>query len=113
MTTARDTIAGALDIERFALCARGPKAQNMTAQGNALGTNAQIESSPERAVQISGTRFVAPPQGALLCDFDTRGVAPGCHVIALSARDATCQTMSEWVSESDRTNFFIRPKLTL
>ena len=51
MTTARDTIVDALDIERFALCVCGPKALNMIAQGNALGPVAEINSSPERAKQ--------------------------------------------------------------
>lgn len=41
MTTARDTIVDALDIESFVLCAGGPKAPNMTAQGNALGIEPQ------------------------------------------------------------------------
>jgi hypothetical protein len=109
MTTTRDTIAGALYIERFALCARGPKAQNMTAQGNALGTNAQIESSPERAAQKSDTRIVTPLQGAL-CGFDSRGVAPGFHVIALSARDAVvaqsfCKSRTLNAAQKPRVRF--------
>ena len=37
MTTARDSIVDAMDIESFVLCAPGLKAPNMTAQGNALG----------------------------------------------------------------------------
>jgi hypothetical protein len=60
----------------------------MTAQGNALGLVAKKISSPERAAQKSGAGFVAPFQGALFCDFVFRGVAPGFHVVALSARDA-------------------------
>ena len=89
MTTARDTIVDALDIESFVLCAGGPKAPNMTAQGNALGKNAQTISSPERASQNSRECFVAPLQGALFCGLISRGVAPDYHVIALSARDKT------------------------
>ena len=92
MTTARDTIVDALDIESFKLCAGGPKAPNMTAQGNALGINAQTISSPERALQNSRGRFVAPLQGALFCGLDSRGVAPVYLVVALSARDvAGCE----------------------
>jgi hypothetical protein len=89
MTTPRDTIVDALDIEKFALCARGPKAQNVTAQGNALGVCAQNISGPERAAQKSRARFVAPLQGALFCDFVSRDDAPGFHVVALSALIAT------------------------
>ena len=51
MTTARDTIVEALNIETFMLCERGLKAPNMTAQGNALGLDVKIISSPERAKQ--------------------------------------------------------------
>ena len=89
MTTARDTIVDALDIESFGLCAGGPKAPNMTAQGNALGINTQTISSPERASQNSRGRFFSPLQGASFCGLVSRGVAPVCPVIALSARDKT------------------------
>lgn len=87
MTTARDTIVDALDIESFVLCGRGLKAPDMTAQGNALGSGIKIISSPERAAQNSRANFVVPFQGTSSFDFVFRGVAPGCHVIALSARN--------------------------
>jgi hypothetical protein len=89
MTTARDTIVDALDLESFVLCAGGLKAPNMTAQGNALGLAVKNISSPERAAQTSRTRLVSPFQGVnLFLGYESRGVAPGYHVIALSARDA-------------------------
>ena len=113
MTAARDTIVGALDIASLVLCACGPEAQNMTAQGNALGVCARNMSSPERAAQKPRARFVALLQGALFCDFVSRGGAPGFHAVALSARNATCQKFSGWVSNFHQTNFFIRPKLIL
>ena len=89
MTTARDTIVDALDLESFVLCAVGPKAPHMTAQGNALGINAKIISSPERALQNSRGRFFAPLQGASFWGLISRALAPGYPVIALSARDKT------------------------
>jgi hypothetical protein len=88
MTTARDTIVDALDIESFVRCAGGLKALNMTAQGNALGVPFKNISSPERAAQTSREHFVLPFQGVSSGDFISRGVAPGCLVIALSARNA-------------------------
>ncbi len=87
MTTARDTIVDALDIESFVLCAGGLKAPNMTAQGNARGSGTQKISSPERATQTSRVRFVSPFQGLnLFLGYESQGVALGYHVIALSAR---------------------------
>ena len=87
MTTARDTIVDALDIESFVLCTGGLKAPNMTAQGNALGPSIKIISSPERASHTSCARLVSPFQGVSSGGLISQGVALGFHVIALSARD--------------------------
>jgi hypothetical protein len=92
MTTARDTIVDALDIESFVLCAGGLKAPNMTAQGNALGLSVKNISSPERAAQTSRDRLVSPLQGVkFFWGYESQGVALGYHVVALSARDPDAQ----------------------
>ncbi len=89
MMTARDEIVDALGIKNFVFRAPGLKAPNTIAQGNALGLVAQFISSPERAGQKSRVHFVVPLQGTLFFGFVSQGVALGCHVIALSARDET------------------------
>ncbi len=88
MTTARDTMVDALDLESFVLRAGGLKALNMTDQGNALGLPVKNIPSPERAAQTSCVLFVSPFQGLnLFLGYESQGVALGYHVIALSARD--------------------------
>ena len=61
-TTARREKFSTRFIALLARAADGLKARNMIAQGNALGLNAQIIFSPERARQKSRDRFVAPLQ---------------------------------------------------
>jgi hypothetical protein len=58
------------------------KAQNMTAQGNALGTNVHFVSSPERAAQVGfATAECSAPTGLdSILNGLTQGVALGCHI---------------------------------
>ena len=65
---------------------RGLKARNMKAQGNALGKATVIIPSPERAAQSPWYSSVLPFQGKCRVARQTQGVALGCHVVALSAR---------------------------
>jgi hypothetical protein len=64
----------------------GLKAQNMKAQGNALGKVTATIPSPARASQNHYHSFVLPFQGKCPLARQTQGVALGYHVIALSAR---------------------------
>jgi hypothetical protein len=63
----------------------GLKARNQKAQGNALGAFVWFGSSPERATQQPHRHFVLPLQGKCILGAPSRGVTPGCHVVALSA----------------------------
>jgi len=64
----------------------GLKARNMKAQGNALGKATVMIPSPERASQNPWCSVVLPFQGKGRVARQTQGVALGCHVVALSAR---------------------------
>ena len=58
------------------------KAQDRTAQGNALGTNVHFVLSPERAAQVGfvTTHYSAPSGLEVILPGLTQGVALGCHV---------------------------------
>ena len=69
-----------------------PKGRKMVAQGNALGSEAQMFTSPVRATQRVSPVCSALSGLTLFWEHDTRGVAPGYHVMAFQASesDASC-----------------------
>jgi len=50
---------------------------------------------------MCGIDFVPPFQGLKFCDHETQGVALGCHVIALSAREATSPDRCEFLGSTE------------
>jgi hypothetical protein len=72
-------------LPRRGLSLVGLKACNMIAQGNALGNRAQTDCALKG--QNKTVRVVSPFQGLNGFERQTQGVALGCHVVALSARN--------------------------
>jgi hypothetical protein len=66
------------------------KACEMTAQGNALGDSTPFILCPEGALPKPQPAMVLPFQGMSVFGFGSQGVALGCHVVALSARQIQC-----------------------